>query len=411
MAAKGDEILYAVECSLLSIAVVAWVLRWMLRRLRRSRPGLDLWKPLLVGGVLRLVVIVMLAANGSLAALRGPDDRNFGAAAGILAKGPLFSHDWLSTSAGQLHVTLAALQFRLLDTTEVFSVRIVQVGLALVGICLLAAAAYDLAAARVARWVAWFAAVEPAGVFFSSFVHKEPEMMLAEGMVAFGAVRVWRLRDRAGFLFMAGGVTIGGLTRPYGGAALGAAALIVTLHAALRPIGRSRARSRRMALASSAVLLVAIGALGAQSGRVVDYLQTSQSANTSDASNLKLEPVDFSSPARIAVNTPRRIRDLLLRPYPWQLANNSQRLAAVGTLVAWVMLALILVTLVRDRSRALGRAPPLAYLAVCVTVGYALSVGNAGTGFRYRTHVLLILAALLGALWAGTREAPATREA
>jgi hypothetical protein len=54
-------------------------------------------------------------------------------------------------------------------------------------------------------------------------------------------------------------------------------------------------------------------------------------------------------------------------------------------------------------------AGPVLYALIFVTVAYSLSAGNAGTGFRYRTHVVLLGMALFAAIWrVGPRQASHT---
>ena len=61
-----------------------------------------------------------------------------------------------------------------------------------IGILLLAAAVYELAGPRPARIAAWLLALEPANIFFSSLLHKEPLMYLAEGLVVYGGAVLWK---------------------------------------------------------------------------------------------------------------------------------------------------------------------------------------------------------------------------
>jgi hypothetical protein len=131
---------------------------------------------------------------------------------------------------------------------------------------------------------------------------------------------------------------------------------------------------------------------------VLRTVQVSQNANATDTSNLRLPPVDFSSAGSTARNIGTRVSALLLRPYPWQVGNSSQRAGVPGTLAAWTML-LVAFAFVATRLRvAVTALAPLLYIFVMLTVIYALSTGNAGTGFRYRTHLLVVLAAIVAAL-------------
>src|SRR2546430_1478766 len=76
-------------------------------------------------------------------------------------------------------------QILALDSPE-NALRTVQAAIAVAGLALLAVAVYELAGAHAARIAAWVLAFEPASIFFSTLLHKEPNMMLAEGLVAFG---------------------------------------------------------------------------------------------------------------------------------------------------------------------------------------------------------------------------------
>ena len=53
----------------------------------------------------------------------------------------------------------------------------------------------------------------------------------------------------------------------------------------------------------------------------------------------------------------------------------------------------------RRRGEIFTRAGPLIYLAFFLLVVYSLSTGNAGTGFRYRTHLVAVAICIVVALW------------
>ena len=60
--------------------------------------------------------------------------------------------------------------------------------------------------------------------------------------------------------------------------------------------------------------------------------------------------------------------------------------------------------MVRDGRGILQRAGPLIYPSLFMLVAYALSAGNAGTAYRYRTHVVGILLFLVVVVWYGRRQ-------
>jgi hypothetical protein len=245
-------------------------------------------------------------------------------------------------------------------------------------------------------------ALDPSNVFFTGILHKEAPMFLAEGLVLLGAVRMYARRDLTALGIIALGTAIAVLTRPYAGAALGGAGALTVAHAALRRLGPERRRIPAIA-AGVAVVTIAAVAIGPSPSAALERIQESQNANASDRSNLQLEPVDFSSPAAVARSLPKRTFELLFRPFPWQVANLSQQLGVIGTTAAWTLLTFTLAALIRRPRVALERLPPFIYVLAALTIGYALSTGNAGTGFRYRTHLLVLLAAVAGALLGGRR--------
>jgi len=146
-------------------------------------------------------------------------------------------------------------------------------------------------------------------------------------------------------------------------------------------------------------------------------LQRSQDANIAPnikrgeagSNNLSLERVNFSTRSELVTNLPLRLRDVLLRPYPWQVENTRQRFGALGTLIALAALYLLFGYIRRNRGRIVAVAAPILYPALFLLFAYALSVGNAGTGFRYRTHLVLLGLATLVILREHTiQDEPAT---
>jgi hypothetical protein len=88
--------------------------------------------------------------------------------------------------------------------------------------------------------------------------------------------------------------------------------------------------------------------------------------------------------------------DLVLRPYPWQTASAAQKAAVAGTLI-WYVLVLATIWLIL-RQGLDGRLVPALILILCETVGFALTLVDAGEGFRHRVNLVLILAVPLGVL-------------
>jgi hypothetical protein len=389
--------LYAALCAAVSCVLLAWVILLFSRYAARARDGLRLWAPLAAAAAMRLAAAAVVSSSPSLSTIRGPDEAGFVEAARRLAWDTSLFESFPDNISGGLHLWYLAAQIQLTDAPGDYYLRVAHITLAVAAIALIGIAVYDVAGARAATIAAWILACEPSNIFFSGLLHKESPMLLADGLVILGCVRIYTKRDWQAGALMATGLVIAGLTRPYAGAALAVACAAATLHASLRRIGRGRVRAPRLAFAV-VVAVTAVSIVVPASASVLDRLQTAQNANVSSEANLKLEPVDFSTPEGVAVDGPRRVFDLLFRPYPWQVENMSQRLGVVGSITAWALLASTAALAVSRGRLALRRLPPFLYVLVPVTLMYALATGNAGTGFRYRTHILVVLTAAFAAL-------------
>lgn len=392
-----------VEGVALTTLVVGYVLWYLVRMLGRSRPAFRVGAPVAVGFGLRLAAIAGIGLTGLEATLRGGDETTFLSFARFLASQPI-GRGYIPHGPFQLHTVLFAVEDRLGFMT-VGAMRIVQVGIALTGVVLILAAVYDLAGSRAARIAAWIIALEPASIFFNSALHKEPNMELASGLVVFGGTMIWRKFEVRGLLlFMFGGL-IAVWTRSYAGWFLVSAAALILLHAAIRRADRPLKAMPVVYGLVIAAFLVTPTLLAVSSKRNLQRLQQSQTANAQgigqgsggpNSDNLKLEQVDFSSRGAVLSNLPKRIRDLVLKPYPWQLADTNQRFGAVGTLVAYAIFALLVLYGWQSRGQIFPRAGPVLYPMLFMLVAYSLAAGNAGTGFRYRTHlVTLAIAAMV----------------
>ena len=397
---------------------VVMVLAFVVTRLRRSRPGFAIGRQLAVGFGIRLAAIAGISATGLSATLRGGDETTFLAWARILASQPL-GHGYLPHGIYQLQTVLFALELKLGFLTQ-GAMRITQVGIATLGLILILAAIYDLANARAARFAAWLFALEPASIFFNSALHKEPLMELAAGLVVYGGTRLWLRLDVRGILLCALGGLIAVETRAYAGWFLVAAAVVVLLLAALRGLDRPM-RAMPLIYAVAIIAFVTTPVLLQQSSsKKLQVLQQSQTANANgtgqatggaNGDNLALEKVDFSTRSAILTNLPKRIRDLILKPYPWQLGDTSQRFGAIGTLVAYAVLFFIIRYAWLARGRVVGSIGPLLYPLFFLLVAYSLSAGNAGTGFRYRTHLVTLGIAIVAILREQARLARESRAA
>lgn len=405
----GDDNLHDVLAGSVTVMLVGMALYLLVRRLRRTRPALSIGLPVGAALGIRALTAAGISLTGIGGSLRGGDEILFTLNARDVASAPFGSEPWTNALVSDLHEFIFASQISLLDSPEL-ALRIGHAGIAVMGLALLAVAVYELAGPRAATIAMWALALEPTNVFFTTLLHKEALMLLATGLVAFGGAIMWKRVDLRSLLPMALGCLIALATRPYAGWFLIATAAAITLHASLRV--KNRPAVGRVGGIAAVVLLAAVFTptiIEATSDKNLERrVQRPQNANTRDATaNLALEEVDFSSRTAILTNLPVRVGDVLFRPYIWQLDNTSQQLGLFGSLVALAVLIGVVRELFRNRGKIMGRAGPLIYLGFFTLVAYSLSAGNAGTAFRYRTHVVAIGFSLLVVLWFSRQHAHA----
>jgi hypothetical protein len=376
----------------IAILFVGVVLMFAVKRIGRRRAGFAIGRAIAVAFGIRLLAIVAINATGLGASLRGGDENTFLYYALQLARQP-FDRNYLPHSPYQLHVVLFALQIKLGFINE-SGLRVTQVGISLLGFIFMLAATYDLGGARAARLAAWLLAFEPSSIFFNTEIHKEPLMELGAGLAAFGGVWIWKRLDIRGIFICALGCAICITTRGYAGWFLACGCVMLLLHASLRNITQNKGVAVVLIYAVVIAGMIATPTLlAATSGKNLDQLKRSQAQNSSGTgqgghSNLALESVDISSRGAVLTSLPTKIRELLLEPYPWQVSDSSQLFGAVGTLVAYVLLLLGIRYAWLSRGQIFGRAGPLLYPLLFELVAYSVTVGNAGTGFRYRSHLV-----------------------
>jgi hypothetical protein len=390
-----DQQIHDFLAGLVTFAVVVWGLYLLLRWLRRTRPDLAIGKAISVAVGVRILGAFAVSSTGLGSTLRGGDETFFLFGARQISDTPFLSSQWTHALTSKLFEFAFAGQMVTLDSPQTV-LRITQAGIAVAGLALLATAVYELAGPRAAVIAAWLLAFEPSNIFFSTLLHKEPNLLLAGGLVAFGGANMWKTAKLQYLWPITLGCLVAVATRPYAGWFLIAAGAAITLHVGIR--ARTQG-ARSLTLIALVILLAAISAptiLKASTHEsLAQHLQLSQTANARDNSNLSLEQVDFSTRGAVIVNLPTRVVDVLTRPYPWQLGNTSQQLGLLGSIFAFACFWLLALELWRARGHIMDRAGPFVYLGLFTLIAYSLSAGNAGTAFRYRTHILALALCLL----------------
>ena len=304
----------------------------------------------------------------------------------------------------QLQTVVFAVQLKLAHLSDT-ALRVTQIGIAMLGIILVIAAVYDLAGPRAARLAAWVLAFEPANLFFNSALHKEPLMVLASGLVVLGGTKIWRTSTSYGRPRVAArrpdrdrDPLLRGLVPGQRG---GPAAPARRPRRLDRP-GRAMpiVYADRVHRVSGVPTLLTI-----TSNKSLQTLQQSQNYTTAPrpvgAAGIQrqqprartgqfLHPWSgYHEPARSGCSTS------IFRPYPWQL-HNPEPATRCSRLVRGARGPVHPAALRVARQRhVLSLTAPILYPFLFLLIAYSLSAGNAGTGFRYRTHLVLLGAAML----------------
>jgi hypothetical protein len=393
-----DRWLFEAEVSLIVGALVLLILWRLIGALDGRGHTASIRLPVAAGLLVRLLAVVVAAAVPAIGhKLTSTDEATFLATTKTLAALPLSSSKWLSMGLHWTEVIPWALTYKIFGNCGTLPLRLEQIGLSLVAVVLISATAGKLGGRRAAIITAWIAALEPSSAYFGGLLHQESLCMVGEALVLGALVDGW-MRDSSRWRPVLCGLIGLGLifgTRSYL-AFFAAVACGLVLAAALlvRRAGTLRAL---IVLSALAVVVVVAGSYAAPHvvPGAVARLQNQLNLPYPGA-NLPLPHATVTSGGGLLKTVVLHSVDLILRPYPWQLGSAAQKAAVAGTLI-WYLL--ILVTLWLTLRQGLDeRLLPALILIACETVGFSLTLVDAGEGFRHRVNLLLILAVPLGVM-------------
>jgi hypothetical protein len=401
-----DLWLFRAEVSLIVGAVVAIVLWRLMLALDGRGFTASYGLPILIGCGLRLLAVAIAAADPSIGhKLTTTDEATFIATTKSLAALPLSSSKWLSMTVHWTEVVPWALTYKVFGNVGPLPLRLEQIGLSLAAVVGISATAGKIGGRRAGLIAAWIAAIEPSSVYFAGLLHQESLSMVGEALLIAALVDVW-MRDRpwwrplgAGLLGLA--LIFG--TRSYMAFFAGVAAVLVLIAAAAcRRFGLSRGL---VGVTVGAVVVALVGIVAAP------HVVPGSLANLQHQLNLPYPGANLPLPHATVTNSSGLLRtvisrsvDLVVKPYPWQTGSAAQKAAVAGTLVWYV---LVLVTAALTLRQGLdGPLVPVLILVLCEVIGFALTLVDAGEGFRHRVNLVLLLAIPLGVLidrWLTTR--------
>ena len=405
----NDSWLFRAEVALIVGALVVLVL-WRLMAVLDARGHTESIRlPIAAGLLVRLLAVAVAAAVPAIGhKLTSTDEATFLATTKTLAALPLSSGKWLSMAVHWTEVIPWALTFKLFGNCGTLPLRLEQIGLSLGAVVLVSATAGKIGGRRAAQITAWIAVLEPSSAYFGGLLHQESLCMLGEALLLTALVDTW-MRDKRGWRpLLAGLVGIALIfgTRSYLAFFAVVAVVLVLAAAALH---------RRLGLARGlAVLTVGAVALAVAGSFAAPHVVPGAVANLQHqldvpyrGANLPLPHATVTSGGGLLKTVILHSFDLIVRPYPWQTASAAQKAAVAGTLI-WYVLVLVTAWLTL-RQGLDDRLLPVLILIACETVGFALTLVDAGEGFRHRVNLVLLLAVPLGVLldrwWTARRRA------
>jgi hypothetical protein len=393
-----DGWLFKAEVSLLVGALVLLVLWRLLAMLDRRGHTASIRLPVAAGLLVRLLAVVIAAAVPAIGhKLTSTDEATFLATTKALAALPLSSSKWISMTVHWTEVTPWALTYKLFGNCGTLPLRLEQIGLSLAAVVVVSAVAGRIGGRRAAQITAWIAMLEPSSAYFGGLLHQESLCMLGEALLLMALLDVWTgetKRRRAALIGIVGLALIFG-TRSYLAFFAAVAAVLVVMAV---PLVRHHGLGRGLMTLSIAALALGLAGIFAAPHVVPGSISSLQ-----HQLDVPYRGANLPLPHATVTNGPDLLKtvvvhsiDLVLRPYPWQVASAAQKAAVAGTLI-WYLLVLITVWLAL-RQRLDDRLVPVLILMICVTVGFALTLVDAGEGFRHRVNLVLLLAVPLGVL-------------
>ncbi len=242
----------------------------------------------------------------------------------------------------------------------------------------------------------------PSLIFWTADISKESLMMLALGMVAFGAAK-FLARKRGGFLLVAPGVFIGAYVRPNELLLIVVGfvvAMMLPTAGARKSLGGVR-RLISLAFAGALVYLsLAVTVKYLHHGVNTGSLQTTNADNSITGSS---GGVPYSSSFAYY---PRDIYEVLFNPLPFNSHGFGERVAALENTVILVLILMSLRNLRMVVRAAFARPYVMLCLVYTTTFIYAFAaLGNLGLIERERTMMIPFLFVLLS-IPRGPRRAP-----
>lgn len=242
----------------------------------------------------------------------------------------------------------------------------------------------------------------PSLIFWTADLSKESLMMLALGLIAYGAAK-FLARKRGGLVLLAPGVFIGVYVRPN-------ELLLVVAGFVIAMMVPTAASRRNLGGVRRVISVVFVGALVLLASSVtVKYLHHGLNTNSLQSTNADNSVVGNSGGIPYSSNFatyPRDVYEVLFNPLPFNSHGFGERVAAVENTTILVLILMSLRNLRIVPRASFARPYVLMCLIYTATFIYAFAaLGNLGLIERERTMMLPFMLVLL-AIPRGPKRAP-----
>lgn len=256
-----------------------------------------------------------------------------------------------------------------------------------------------------ARRAAWFVALFPSMVLWSSLNIRDAWAGLAILVVVLAALRLRERISAPSVVALIAGLALLGGIRGYM-FLLVAGAVVLSYGATIRG---SLVRNYVAGLIVAVAFLYLYNSLefGKQMVDTASFeaLNSQRQGMTAGAESAYYEDVDISTPGKAFAFLPIGMTFFLFAPFPWMLRNFRQLITMPEMVVWWYLALRYLIPGIREglRLRA-GHTTTICSVALLSIMAYGLVEGNVGTAYRHRAQVLPLLLILAAGGWAAARK-------
>ncbi|MDQ3135206.1 MAG: glycosyltransferase family 39 protein [Acidobacteriota bacterium] len=246
---------------------------------------------------------------------------------------------------------------------------------------------------RVARVAAWFVALFPSLVLWSSQGLKDAPVVFLLAAVMLATLKLGE-RLSVKFVLVMLGAMLGLLSLRFYIFYLVSAAVGGAFVIGMRQVSAQSLARQFVAVAAIGLALTYLGVLRTASAQLetfgnLEAVQVARSDQSKTSTSGFGQDVDVSTTSGALTVIPLGLVYLLFAPFPWQLANLRQSITLPEMLVWWASFPLLCLGVYFTLRYRLRQALPILLFTALLTMAYSVFQGNVGTAYRQRAQLLV----------------------